>query len=71
MDAPQNGKNWWDVWGQTVSAITTVVGFLTAVLSLWKAKGEMEKHEKRIHLRRKKTKLKRCLLKLVGRGDEG
>lgn len=71
MDAPQDHKNWWDVWGQTVSAITSLIGLATAALGLLKAKTEGEKREKRLHLRRKKTRFKRCLLKLVGRGDDG
>jgi len=68
MDAPQGPKNWWDVWGQAASAITSVVGLATAVIGLWKAKGHAEKREKRLHLRRKQTRFKKCLLKLVGRG---
>jgi hypothetical protein len=70
MDAPQANKSWWEVWGQAASAITSVVGLATAVIGLWKANGEAQKREKRIHLRRKKTRLKKCWLRLVGRGDD-
>ena len=69
MDAPQNNKNWWDVWGQAASAVTSVVGLLTALLGLWKASGESQKREKRLHLRRKKNRFVKCVLRLVGRGD--
>jgi hypothetical protein len=71
MDAPQNGKNWWDVWGQVVSSITTLIGLATAALGLLKAKTESEKREKRLHLRRKKNRFVRCVLKLAGRDDGG
>lgn len=69
MDGSQDHRKWWDVWGQAASAITSVVGLLTALLGLWKAGGEAKKREKHLHLKRKRSRLTKCILRLVGRGD--
>lgn len=70
MDAPQDHKKWWDVWGQAASAVTSIVGLATALLGLWKAGTEAQKREKKLHLKRKRSRFVRCVLRLVGRGGD-
>ena len=67
MEAPQDHKSWWDIWGKVAGALTSLIGLATAALGLWKARGAAEHREKKLHLRRKKNRFVRCVLKLVKR----
>jgi len=50
--------------------VTSVVGLATALLGLWKAGTEAQKREKKLHLKRKKNRFVKRVLRLVGRGGD-